>query len=276
MPSRIRCLVRDSRGYVVEGLPVYLASRNISQSGLTNKEGIIEFITPIYEEVHVYLYNPIIKEFVGEYLTPRDEYIEIEIPYSLTRKAVSDNDFLDRECNICGDPIAFGERVYIFHNHLDHYDCFHRDRKARYISSLEKIYRDIDNLSVEQDIPHEELIYGILEKLGFMLKEDVDVDLDMHPIAAYEAVRGVYQGKDIRLDILAVYPCLYPDMNLILAIALYDTYRSYSLHRIAFTPYKLTVVGWGLNREGVVKPGDFITLLKDIIAAEIKVRGICG
>jgi|Deesub1362B_J571_1020462.scaffolds.fasta_scaffold00003_30 hypothetical protein len=276
MPSKICVLVRDSRGYPVEGLPVYLSGKYYSQSGLTNREGVIHFVAPLHEEIHVYIYNPIIREFTGQYLHVDRDKMDIELLYNLQVTArINEKEYIDFACKYCGDKIAYGDRAYIYYSDVSHYDCFHNNRKQNYISSLQELMDKLDGVEIDE-APHEEFIYDLLEELGFSIKEDVYVDLDMHPIAVYEAVKGTYQGKDLQLDMLAVYPAIYPDMNLTLAIYLFDTYRYYSLQRITFTPYKFAIVGWAEDREGVTKPSEFISILREIISSEMRIKGICG
>ncbi len=276
MPVEIKCRVIDSRGLPVEGLPVYLTGENISFSGLTSPSGEITFIAPKNTELYIYIYNPIKRDFnFKDIYVDEDCKLNITLDYDL--KSGNGRDEKLGTCEVCGNTIFLGERVYIFKDKVLHYDCFQNMRKNNYLSDLRKVlaeleqpveidYSDIDNWIVEY-----------LEDLGFTVCEDVMVNYHMHPIEVYEATLGIHRGKDFTLDILALYPGRYPDLNLVIAISLYNSYRKYTLDLATFTPYKIIIRGWGdIEDKGMYRPRELPNVLKEIVKTELQLRGICG
>ena len=274
MAIKLICSILDTRGLPVEGLPVYLTSNSLSYSGLTSPEGKICFVIPKFLKVYVYIYNPIVKDFVGKfiYLTSDGEH-HVTLLYDLKANKGRDEEL--GTCEICGNPMYLGERIYIYNDKVLHYDCFQNMRKKTYISELRELLTKIESTNFKYTSSDD--ICEFLGELGFHVREDIPVNYHMHPVEVYEAINNKYAGSDFILDILAIYPGKYPDMNLILAISLYNSYRKSLLELSTFTPYKLIIREWGeAEGPGIYKPHELPQLLKDIVKTELQMRGICG
>lgn len=280
MPVKIKCKVEDSRGLPVEGIPVYLASNNFSFAGLTGPRGDIKFIIPKRSEAFIYIYNPMKKDFIGEWVyADKDRTLNLKIIFDL-KSGVDREDELT-VCKYCNKMMYLGDRVYVYRDKMFHYDCFHNNRKRNYINKLKDLLQKIESNSnsTRKDADNEvdDLIVNYLQSIGFIVREDVPLNYHMHYVEVFEAVNNMYDGRDFILDILAVYPGFYPDLNLILAISLYNSYRRYLLDLVTFTPYKIIVRGWGeKDIPGIYRPSELPEILREIINTEMQLRGICG
>jgi len=177
-------------------------------------------------------------------------------------------------CRLCGGEMLVGQRIYWIGGQgpVAHYDCFQNSRKGEYLRALDELLDKLEGSSTPG--PEADEIAGYLEQLGFEVARDALVDAGMHPIAAFEAVRGGYSGR-LRVDVLAVYPCKYPDMNLVLVVDVYRPEKAAVLDAVTFTPYKLVVGREGAGRN-VIDAGKLPDVLKAIVAVERRIKGICG
>ncbi len=275
MPSLIKVRILDSRGYPVSLFPVILSTKISLYSGITDDDGVLSFKIPYGLRYYIYFYNPIIGKYCIKTSISEEPNVEYNLEFYLKDSDINRCKYRftsllkiqNLTCDICGEEIKLGDKIYLFEDTIKHYECFLRDLKIKYLKYLSDLRNRIKDLSIPYNWDIIENLSNLLKSLNFKVLKDIVIPHDASIEYIWDVLNGYSYNSGIKFDLIAIYPCLNLHYNIILA------FKS-RLNQIELNKFNLTAYVFDLN--SIDLKSLIYGTLSSIIDDEIKYWRLCG